>query len=133
MRYYHQLASICKKAFLVNGNQSAAVMSANIKIVYLGLVGDIVEVEIKKDNQDLGWLYSGVALLLFERDGIIYEAWLEDFKLAAQEALKEKVAGNGEPGTLLKDNATGRIVGFVKSEDLLKVASQTPVKLEDIV
>jgi hypothetical protein len=100
----------------------------NFTIAYLGEISDdIMEVELKQSLKVAGWMYSDVTMVLFRHKGEMYEAFLSQLKEIAEAPLKanKKFLAEGDKNEVgfMRRDANGRIVGYVKTADILAISN----------
>jgi hypothetical protein len=78
-------------------NSNPLAIRLHIGVIYMGdQIGDVIVVEVKNKDGELGWLYTDSALMVYERDGTRYFARMSQVKALAEEQLAKKIFMNGD-------------------------------------
>jgi hypothetical protein len=129
---YEILESSAGKAIAVHdviSGQMPMIFTATLDVVYMGEVEDIITVEIKNKASELGWLYGSSAVVLYHHGGKRYECRLSNLRTLAEFRLKEKryllQDQPNTPGCIrLESEHSGRVVGYVQVEEVIKVSNE---------
>ena len=96
-------------------------------MIYLGPVGDLISVQVKKDKVEKGWMYNTNSIVFFNHKDVMYEVFISDLRDLALDKLKEKrvVKPDAEitAGVMVRF-PDGRILGYINTEDLITVSNK---------
>jgi hypothetical protein len=99
-------------------------------MIYLGKVTSLMDIELKRTKSELGWLYQSASIVVFEYEGVLYEAWLSKIKEYAEEVFKDKrFLQMGEVpshGFIQRTTKEGLIIANVNTSQIILLSKQIP-------
>ena len=103
------------------------VSEVKIKIIFLGTISNLAEIELKSDKKTPGWLYTKDAIVFFIHNDQLYEVFISTLKETAEDKLSAKkfIADDESPSPGALKRNSGRIVGYLSAEDLISISNKT--------
>lgn len=96
-------------------------------MIYLGILTDLAEVEVKKNKTEKGWLYNTNSIVFFRYKEDLYELWVSKLKdLAEEKFASKKIIKDDEEASagVMRLHPDRAITGFIAVDDLLAVSNK---------
>lgn len=110
---------------------SPPIFTIELKVIWLDVLVDHLEVEVMASKGNMGWLYSQAHIILFKHLGELYECSLLKLKEFTEAKLKEKKFSDEPKIDHLSRSADGRITTWLSVADVLVISGEVWIKSEE--